>query len=171
MQMRFEPVNIDEVVDDTLRLVRQRADKAGLKMRTHLPTLPEVEADFRALKQILLNLLTNAVKFTPQGGTVTVSAAVTDDNIHLSVTDTGIGIPEKALTRLAKPFEQVENQFSKSKEGTGLGLALTKSLIEMHNGRLEIDSEVGKGTTVHVILPITQPVAKPGHHGDAEDAA
>jgi len=171
MQMRFEPVSIDEVVDDTLRLVRQRADKAGLKMRTHLPTLPEVEADFRALKQILLNLLTNAVKFTPQGGTVTVSAAVTDDNIHLSVTDTGIGIPEKALTRLAKPFEQVENQFSKSKEGTGLGLALTKSLIEMHNGRLEIDSEVGKGTTVHVILPITQPPAKPGRAHDAEDAA
>ena len=171
MQMRFEPVSIDEVVDDTLRLVRQRADKAGLKMRTHLPTLPEVEADFRALKQILLNLLTNAVKFTPQGGTVTVSAAVTEDNIHLSVTDTGIGIPEKALTRLAKPFEQVENQFSKSKEGTGLGLALTKSLIEMHNGRLEIDSEVGKGTTVHVILPITQPAAKPGHAHDAEDAA
>ena len=171
MQMRFEPVSIDEVVDDTLRLVRQRSDKAGLKLRTHLPTLPEVEADFRALKQVLLNLLTNAVKFTPQGGTVTVSAAVTDDNIHLSVTDTGIDIPEKALSRLAKPFEQVENQFSKSKEGTGLGLALTKSLIEMHNGRMEIDSEVGKGTTVHVILPITQPATKQGHHHDAEDAA
>jgi len=171
MQMRFEPVSIDEVVDDTLRLVRQRSDKAGLKLRTHLPTLPEVEADFRALKQVLLNLLTNAVKFTPQGGAITVSAAVTDDNIHLSVTDTGIGIPEKALSRLAKPFEQVENQFSKSKEGTGLGLALTKSLIEMHNGRMEIDSEVGKGTTVHVILPITQPATKQGHHHDAEDAA
>jgi two-component system cell cycle sensor histidine kinase PleC len=169
MQMRFEPVSIDEVVDDTLRLVRQRAEKAGLKLRTHLPALPEVEADFRALKQILLNLLTNAVKFTPQGGTLTVAAAVTDDNIHLSVNDTGVGIPEKALTRLAKPFEQVENQFSKTKEGTGLGLALTKSLIEMHNGRMEIDSEVGKGTTVHVILPIKQPAAKPGQ--DREDAA
>ncbi len=171
MQLRVEPVSIDEVVDDTLRLVRQRADKAGLKLRTHLPTLPDVQADFRALKQVLLNLLTNAIKFTPQGGTITVSAAVTDDNVHLSVADTGIGIPEKALSRLAKPFEQVENQFSKTKEGTGLGLALTKSLIEMHNGRMEIDSEVGKGTTVHVILPITQPAAKPGRGDDAADEA
>ena len=171
MQLRVEPVSIDEVVDDTLRLVRQRADKAGLKLRTHLPTLPDVQADFRALKQVLLNLLTNAIKFTPQGGTVTISAAVTDDNIHLSVADTGIGIPEKALSRLAKPFEQVENQFSKTKEGTGLGLALTKSLIEMHNGRMEIDSEVGKGTSVHVILPIVQPATKPERGDDIEDAA
>ncbi len=171
MQLRFEAVTIDEVVDDTLRLVRQRADKAGLKLRTHLPTLPEIQADFRALKQILLNLLTNAVKFTPQGGTITISAAVTDDNIHLSVADTGVGIPEKALARLAKPFEQVENQFSKTKEGTGLGLALTKSLIEMHNGRMEIDSEVGKGTTIHVILPITQPAARPDRDDAADEAA
>ncbi len=170
MQLRFEPISIDEVVDDTLRLVRQRAEKAGLKLRTHLPTLPEIDADFRALKQVLLNLLTNAVKFTPQGGTITISAAVTDDNVHLSVNDTGVGIPEKALSRLAKPFEQVENQFSKTKEGTGLGLALTKSLIEMHNGRMEIDSEVGKGTTVHVILPIKQPAAKP-ERDSTEDAA
>jgi two-component system cell cycle sensor histidine kinase PleC len=170
MQLRIEPVTIDEVVDDTLRLIRQRADKAGLKLRTHLPTLPDIEADFRALKQVLLNLLTNAIKFTPQGGTITISAAVTDDNVHLSVNDTGVGIPEKALSRLAKPFEQVENQFSKTKEGTGLGLALTKSLIEMHNGRMEIDSEVGKGTTVHVILPIKQPAAKPDRDA-TEDAA
>jgi len=171
MQLRFEPVTIDEVVDDTLRLVRQRAEKAGLKLRTHLPNLPEIEADFRALKQVLLNLLTNAVKFTPQGGTITISAAVTENNVHLSVTDTGVGIPEKALARLAKPFEQVENQFSKTKEGTGLGLALTKSLIEMHNGRMDIDSEVGKGTTVHVSLPITQPAPKSGRDIDAEEAA
>lgn len=75
------------------------------------------------------------------------------------------------MARLAKPFEQVENQFSKTKEGTGLGLALTKSLIEMHNGRMEIDSEVGKGTTVHVILPIRQPAGKPDRDDDAEEAA
>ena len=158
MTLRFEPVIVDEVVEDTLRLIRQRADKAGLKLRVHLPQLPEIEADFRALKQILLNLLTNAVKFTPQGGTITISAAVTDANVHISVADTGIGIAENDLQRLARPFEQIENQFSKTKEGTGLGLALTKSLIEMHNGRLDIDSAIGVGTTVHVILPIHQSV-------------
>ena len=156
MTLRFEPVIIDEVVEDTLRLIRQRAEKAGLKVRIHLPELPEIEADFRALKQILLNLLTNAVKFTPQGGMITISAAVTDDNVHISVADTGIGIAETDMQRLARPFEQIENQFSKTKEGTGLGLALTKSLIEMHNGRIDIDSTIGVGTTVHVILPIRQ---------------
>jgi two-component system cell cycle sensor histidine kinase PleC len=159
LNLRLEPVAIDEVVEDTLRLIRQRAEKAGLKIRVHLPPrLPDITADFRALKQVLLNLLTNAVKFTPQGGTITVSAVATDDFVHVSVTDTGIGIAEKDLERLARPFEQIENQFSKTREGTGLGLALTKSLIEMHHGRFEIDSAPGEGTTTRVILPIHPPV-------------
>jgi len=164
MTLRFEPVAVDEVVEDTLRLVRQRAEKAKLKVRVHIPPqLPEIEADFRACKQILLNLLTNAIKFTDAGGTISISAVATDASIHLSVADTGIGIAEKDMERLAKPFEQIENQFSRTKEGTGLGLALTKSLIEMHNGRLDIDSTLGVGTTVHVILPISQasPVEAP----------
>jgi two-component system cell cycle sensor histidine kinase PleC len=163
LTLRLEPVAIDEVVEDTLRLIRQRAEKAGLKIRVHLPHLPDITADFRALKQILLNLLTNAVKFTPHGGSITISAVATEDNVHISVADTGIGIAEKDLKRLAKPFEQIENQFSKTREGTGLGLALTKSLIEMHHGRFEIDSALGEGTTAQVILPIRQPA-------QAEDA-
>ncbi len=156
MTLRFEPVLIEEVVEDTLRLMRQKAEKVGLKIRVRLPQLPEISADFRALKQILLNIMTNAIKFTPAGGSITISAAVTDNFVHLSVTDTGIGIAEKDMERLAKPFEQIENQFSKTKEGTGLGLALTRSLIEMHNGRFEVSSVLGQGTTVNVVLPISQ---------------
>jgi len=159
LNLRFEPVVVDEVVEDTLRLIRQRAEKAGLKVRVHLPQLPEITADFRALKQILLNLLTNAVKFTPTGGTLTISAIATETNVHITVADTGIGIARKDMERLARPFEQIENQFSKTKEGTGLGLALTKSLIEMHNGRFEVDSTLGEGTTCTVILPIVQSAA------------
>ena len=166
MTLRLEPVVIDEVIEDTLRLVRQKAEKAGQRIRVHLPKLPEIEADFRALKQILLNLMTNAVKFTPQNGTITVSAAITDSFVHIAVADTGIGIAQKDLDRLARPFEQIENQFSKTREGTGLGLALTKSLIEMHNGRMEIDSVEGVGTTVTVVLPISQDSA-----AHAEDEA
>jgi two-component system cell cycle sensor histidine kinase PleC len=124
-----------------------------------LPQLPEISADFRALKQVLLNLLTNSVKFTPQGGTITITAAATENNVHITVTDTGIGIAAKDMERLAKPFEQIENQFSKTKEGTGLGLALTKSLIEMHNGSFEVDSLLGEGTRATVILPIRQTAA------------
>ncbi len=157
MQLRFEAVAVDEVIEDTLRLVRQKAEKAGLKIKVHTPQLPDIQADFRALKQILLNLLTNAVKFTPAGGTLTVSAAATANSVHLTVEDTGIGIDKKDMERLAKPFEQIENQFSKTREGTGLGLALTRSLIEMHHGRFEVDSVLGEGTTVRVILPINQP--------------
>ena len=159
LNLRFEPVVVDEVVEDTLRLVRQKAERAGLKLRVHLPQLPEITADFRALKQILLNLLTNAVKFTPTGGTLTISAIATETNVHITVADTGIGIARKDMERLARPFEQIENQFSKSKEGTGLGLALTKSLIEMHNGRFEVDSILGEGTTCTVVLPIVQTAA------------
>jgi len=159
LNLRFEPVVIDEVVEDTLRLIRQKAERAGLKLRVHLPQLPEITADFRALKQILLNLLTNSVKFTPTGGTLTISAIATDTNVHITVADTGIGIARKDIERLARPFEQIENQFSKTKEGTGLGLALTKSLIEMHNGRFEVDSILGEGTTCTVVLPIVQSAA------------
>jgi two-component system, cell cycle sensor histidine kinase PleC len=162
LSLRFEPVVIDEVVEDTLRLIRQKAERAGLKVRVHLPQLPEIAADFRALKQILLNLLTNAVKFTPTGGTLTISAIATETNVHISVTDTGIGIARKDLDRLARPFEQIENQFSKTREGTGLGLALTKSLIEMHSGRFEVDSVLGEGTTCTVVLPIVQTATQLG---------
>ncbi|MFT3996632.1 MAG: PAS domain-containing sensor histidine kinase [Asticcacaulis sp.] len=163
MTLKFDSIAVDEVIDDTLRLVRQRAEKAGLKLRVHLPPkLPDIEADYRALKQVLLNLLTNAIKFTPSGGAVTVSAVSTDNFIHLYVADTGIGIAEKDMARLARPFEQIENQFSRTKEGTGLGLALTKSLIEMHAGRLEVDSTLGQGTTVSVILPLSQTTSGAG---------
>ena len=162
LNLRFEPVAIDEVVEDTLRLVRQKAERAGLKLRVHLPQLPEISADFRALKQILLNLLTNSVKFTPTGGTLTISAIATETNVHITVADTGIGIARKDMERLARPFEQIENQFSKTREGTGLGLALTKSLIEMHNGRFEVDSVLGEGTTCTVILPIAQTATQIG---------
>ncbi|WP_443748493.1 PAS domain-containing sensor histidine kinase [Asticcacaulis solisilvae] len=156
MTLRFEPMAVGEVVDDAMRLVRQRAEKAGLKLRTQLPAMPEIEADYRAVKQVLLNLLTNAIKFTPQGGSITVSAALTEASVHVTVADTGVGIAAKDLERLAKPFEQVENQFAKTKEGTGLGLALTKSLTEMHGGRMEVDSRPGEGTRVQIILPVKQ---------------
>ena len=128
-----------------------------------LPELPEVEADYRAIKQVLLNLLSNAVKFTPNGGRVTVSGYARRDplgeRVRISVKDTGIGISAEDLGRLARPFEQIESQHSKTQQGTGLGLALTKSLVEMHDGALEIESEPGRGTTVSFLLPLHHPAA------------
>ncbi len=156
MNIRPEPLDLLELTEDTVRLVRTRADSGGLTIGIEIPpTLPEVEADYRALKQILLNLLSNAVKFTPRGGRVTVSATEgADGRMRVSVKDTGIGIAEADLARLARPFEQIESQHAKTQQGTGLGLALTKSLVERHGGRLEMQSQPGAGTTVSFSLAI-----------------
>jgi len=158
MNLKFEPLNLEEVTEDAVRLVRNRAEAAGLNLAVDFPFLPEIEADYRAVKQVLLNLLSNAIKFTPRGGRVTVRAEVRQDSlgerVRVSVSDTGIGISKEDLARLAQPFEQVESQHSKTTQGTGLGLALTKSLIELHEGALEMESTPGEGTTVSFILPI-----------------
>jgi len=158
MNLKFEPMSLEDVTEDAIRLVRNRADAAGLELAIDFPFLPEIEADYRAVKQVLLNLLSNAVKFTPRGGRVTVRAEVRTDALgeraRVSVQDTGIGISKADLARLAQPFEQVESQHSKTTQGTGLGLALTKALIEMHDGALELESAPGEGTTVSFTLPI-----------------
>ena len=156
MNMHPEPLDLIEIVEETVRLLRSRAEGAGLAMTTDVPEdLPEVEADFRALKQVLLNLLSNAVKFTPRGGKVRVFARVGDEDgrITVGISDTGIGIAEADMDRLARPFEQIESQHSKTQQGTGLGLALTKSLVELHGGSLAIVSQAGAGTTVSFTLP------------------
>jgi two-component system cell cycle sensor histidine kinase PleC len=168
MTLRFEPIQLQEVVEDATRLMRNRAEAAGLDLQVDLPALDDIEADYRAVKQVLLNLISNAVKFTPKGGVVKVSArletnAVTE-RLRVSVSDTGIGIAADDLKRLAQPFEQIESQHSKTQQGTGLGLALTKSLVELHGGVVEMVSQPGVGTTVSFSLPMRQTaVAKP--HG------
>jgi len=170
MNLKFEPVHLEDVAEDAVRLVRNRAEAAGLNLSIDFPPLPEIEADYRAIKQVLLNLLSNAIKFTPRAGSVTLRAEVRrdpfGDMVRVSVSDTGIGIAKEDLARLARPFEQVESQFSKTTQGTGLGLALTKSLISMHDGHLEMASTPGEGTTVSFALPIRQ-----GEHGLARDFA
>ncbi len=160
MNLRFEPVRLDELAEDAMRLIKNRAETAGLGVAIEVPALPEVEGDYRALKQVLLNLLSNAVKFTPRGGRITLKAEgrrdAMGDRVKISVHDTGIGIAPNDLARLARPFEQIESQQSKTQQGTGLGLALSKSLIEMHGGLLEIESQPGMGTTVSFLLPVRQ---------------
>jgi two-component system cell cycle sensor histidine kinase PleC len=169
MNLRFEPVSLAEVTDDAVRLVRNRAESAGLTLEVDFPHLPDIEADYRALKQVLLNLLSNAVKFTPRGGRITVRAQACNhmlgERIRVSVADTGIGIAADDLDRLARPFEQVENQHAKTQQGTGLGLALTKSLVEMHDGELKIESVLGAGATVSFTLPVHRGAmaAQPGY--------
>ena len=168
LTLHYEPVSLKEVVDDAARLMRGRVEEAGLRLRVDAPELPTIEADHRGLKQVVLNLLSNAVKFTPEGGDIVVALSREDDDrIRLAVTDTGIGIAAEDLTRLARPFEQVEGQHSKTTQGTGLGLALTKSLIELHGGTLTLESEPGRGTTASFDLPIRRPDETAGREARA----
>ncbi|MEP1229185.1 MAG: ATP-binding protein, partial [Litorimonas sp.] len=120
----------------------------------------EIEADPRAVKQILLNLTTNAIKFTPEGGVVNIHVESKSAGLIVNVKDTGIGISQEDIKRLAQPFEQIDSQHSRQHEGTGLGLALSKSLVNLHGGNFHIHSGVGEGTTVTFTLPIRPPVEK-----------
>ncbi|HYC69324.1 sensor histidine kinase [Brevundimonas sp.] len=158
LTLHYEEVSLKEIVEDAARLIRGRVEEAGLKLLVDAPDLPTIEADHRGLKQVVLNLLSNAVKFTPEGGDIVVALSREDDDrVRVAVTDTGIGIAAEDLGRLARPFEQVEGQHSKTNQGTGLGLALTKSLIELHGGSLTLESEPGRGTTVSFDLPMRRP--------------
>ncbi|GAA0648957.1 PAS domain-containing sensor histidine kinase [Brevundimonas lenta] len=160
LTLHYERVSLKEVVEDAARLMRGKIQEAGLNLVVDAPDLPEIEADHRGLKQVVLNLISNAVKFTPEGGDITVALSRLDETrLRVAVTDTGIGIAPEDLARLARPFEQVEGQHSKTTQGTGLGLALTKSLIEMHGGELVLQSEPGQGTTVSFDLPIRRPAS------------
>jgi two-component system cell cycle sensor histidine kinase PleC len=146
-------VSVDQAVDKALKLVRERA--RGKEIELTVQSLPNatVPADERALQQILVNLLDNAVKFTPAGGRIAVRARSAGDAINIYVEDAGIGIPKEALGKLGRPFEQVETEFSKSHKGSGLGLAIARSLSELHGGGLRIRSQPGLGTVVMVHLP------------------
>jgi len=158
IQLEFERLDLGQIIDDSVRVVAEGAKKRNVKLKRIGLTGLDIEADRRAVKQTLLNLLSNAVKFTPEGGEVKVRLArASKGRVRIAISDTGIGIPERELDKLGKPFEQVVNQFTHSHRGSGLGLAISRSLIEMHGGHIDITSKEGEGTTVICVLP-TRPV-------------
>ena len=149
-----ELFDLVDVTGGTLRVVKMQAERAGVALSAQVaPEAARIFADKRAVKQILLNLLTNGVKFTPRGGTVRVTARVDGQGLEIAVSDTGTGISKADLAKLGRPFEQVEGAQTRAKEGTGLGLALVKSLAAMHGGDAVLESALGEGTTVKVRLP------------------
>ena len=153
VQLETEKTSLNTIFDEAMRLVGARALEGKVAVERNIPKSLEIVADRRALKQVFINLLSNAVKFTPEGGSVQINAALDGEWVNVQMIDTGIGIPAWDIEKLGRPFEQVENQFTKSKGGSGLGLAISKSLIELHGGELQIRSTVGSGTEVTVRLP------------------
>jgi two-component system cell cycle sensor histidine kinase PleC len=156
-QISPAPMEPEEAIDTAVRVLRGQAMAKRITLSVQAADLPEIVADFRAVKQMLMNLLSNAIKFTPNGGRVQLTARCDAERITFAVADTGVGIPARDLPRLAQPFEQVDNAFDKNTGGTGLGLALTKAFAEMHDGTFEIHSVEGKGTVVVITLPIAGP--------------
>lgn len=154
-ELREQELDIEKTVRDSIRFVAERAREGELKVEVQVAErLPRLRADETKVRQILLNLLSNAVKFTPSGGTITVSAELaTDGRVVVAVEDTGIGMAPEDLKSAMAPFGQVDGALTRRYEGTGLGLPLAKSLIELHGGILEMQSEPGRGTRVSMLLP------------------
>jgi two-component system, cell cycle sensor histidine kinase DivJ len=153
-QLARETFDARDAVNAALRLTRLQADDAGVILRGMLPPEPlMVDADRRALKQIVLNLVSNALKFTPAEGAVTVTLSPDGNVMELVVSDTGLGIAEEDLVRLGQPFEQAGSEADRAR-GTGLGLSLVKALASLHGGEMTIKSRLGEGSIVTVRLPV-----------------
>jgi PAS domain S-box-containing protein len=155
MELTPEPVDVGEIVEAATRLVSGRANTNGVALNLALTDgLPKLLVDRRAILRVLVNLLTNAVKFTPKGGSVTISAtAIEPGGIAIEVADTGIGIAARDLKRVLEPFVQAEDAQSRSQQGTGLGLPIAKGLVEQSGGEFRLESELDRGTTVKLRLP------------------
>jgi len=170
--LRIEEIDVGEAVESVQRILKLRAEQAGVCMRTAIPRdLPLLVADACKFKQILLNILSNAIKFSPPGSTVTLDTfAEGDGSLVLRVADTGIGIAPEDVAKAMAAFSQVDSHLNRKYEGTGLGLPLTKALVELHGGTFELNSAVGIGTTVTIRLPKTAAAARPPSYRPAARA-
>ena len=187
MRLEYSAVSVRRLLSDVRHIFDLRATEQGISLEVSVDSkMPAaMMLDETRLRQVLFNLVGNAIKFTHEGG-VTVRATATPRKssekqpveevaseadrrcfyrLVVTVSDTGIGIPEEDLPRLGRPFEQIEAHHSRKHEGSGLGLALSKSLVELHGGTLRIDSTLGKGTTVSFTLPAQLPDEASGEHG------
>ena len=150
-----EPFDVAPLVKSCCDLMRHTAEQRSLSLIMDVaPGIPELPADKRACKQMLLNVISNAIKFTDPGGWVRVSAALADGNIEFIVADNGIGIAEQDLPKLGNPFVQANNSYDRSYDGAGLGLSVVKGLARLHGGRLELASKLGEGTIATIVLPL-----------------
>jgi signal transduction histidine kinase len=154
MELELATFDLPLAIDNARTFVRERATKHGISVDVNIDKrLGDFNGDERKIKQILLNLLSNAVKFTPEGGRIDISAWQTDGSVEISVSDTGIGIAPEDQARIFEEFRQVGGDYAHKKEGTGLGLTLAKKFVELHGGKIWVESEVGKGSTFTFTLP------------------
>jgi signal transduction histidine kinase len=154
MELELATFDLPLAIDNARTFVRERATKHGINLDVTVDErLGDYVGDERKIKQILLNLLSNAVKFTPEGGRIGITARQADGSVEISVSDTGIGISPEDQAKIFEEFRQVGSDYAHKVEGTGLGLTLAKKFVELHGGKIWVESEVGKGSTFSFTLP------------------
>jgi CheY-like chemotaxis protein len=177
LELEYSNTSIQSLCQSSLAFVRQQALKKRIQLETKLQTnLPNLNIDERRIRQVLINLLSNAVKFTPEGGRITLEVSYTrasplveniqpshetTNYLRIDVIDTGIGIDPQNIGKLFQPFIQIDSALNRQYQGTGLGLALVKSIVEMHGGKVELTSQVGVGSCFTVLLPCTETARPP----------
>jgi signal transduction histidine kinase len=155
MELDVAPFDLPMAMQNAMTLVQGRAERSGIRLETLIaPTVSDYQGDERKFKQIVINLLSNAVKFTPEGGKVTLAAARVNGAYSISVKDTGIGIAAGDQEKIFEEFKQVGTDYARKAEGTGLGLTLTRKLVELHGGTITVESAPGSGSTFTFTLPI-----------------
>ena len=160
MELHETRLPVKAIVDSCVRIMAERATHAELNLAVSVPdNLPDIRGDERLVKQMLLNLLSNAIKFTRAGGTVTIGAQEKAGAVLVGVADTGIGMDREDAMIAIEPFRQVESAQSEQVQGTGLGLPLVKSYIELHGGGFRLDSGPGKGTLITLTFPPERSIA------------
>jgi signal transduction histidine kinase len=155
MELEVTTFDLPLAIENALLLIRERASRHGIKLERMIDDrIGDFTGDERKVKQVLVNLLSNAVKFTPEGGRIKVDARLGDGGAIISVTDTGIGIAKEDQEAIFEEFRQVGTNYAHKREGTGLGLTLTRKFVEMHGGKMWVESELGKGSKFTFTLPI-----------------
>lgn len=154
-ELKYEEFSLETVIAEVLHAISEFSDKKGISIHTHIhANIPHLVADKIKFKQIMFNLLSNAVKFTAKNGTITINVKLVAQYVQIGVSDTGIGIKSEDIDKLFKPFFQLDSSYSRRYEGTGLGLVLTKHLVELHGGKIWVESDYGKGSTFTFTLPV-----------------
>ena len=168
-ELSYSQFAIEEVVTPSINMLNQSANSAGVALSVRISeNLPEIYADRRSCQQILINIISNAIKFTPSGGRVSVDVCRRNEMIEMQVTDNGIGIDESFIPKLGQPFVQAESRSNRHYEGTGLGLSIVKGLLDLHGGNMKIESGLSEGTKVSIALPLKPKSVKPVPFDDSQ---
>ncbi|MCP4693566.1 MAG: histidine kinase, partial [Desulfobacterales bacterium] len=152
-QLKFERIDLAQFIRDACSDVEELFREKGLELRVDIRDAPRVNGDKRSLRRLLYNLLTNAMRYTPEGGDVSATLRAEHDMAVISVIDTGIGVPTDELPLIFERFYRVDKARSRSEGGSGLGLAICRHIVDIHGGAIEVESQVGKGSAFHVRLP------------------